>query len=344
MAQLKIANWNIEWMNRWFSVDTAGPPQMRSSQEISGVTDIDDLAGRVAQVIKDLGADVITVQEGPSRRSEMDLYVRDFLADAYEVQGPAGRGQQRVYALLKKGGAVIDAVWRIEEEHGIDLAGVWDADIDADLILDEYRFTRPPLVVGITTSTGREMRLVSVHTKSKYVHNGQSMWRDPARRHEFVKMAVAARRRIAAEALRIRQYLNALFEADEDAAIVVTGDFNDGPGLDFFERQYLLHNVADLIAGSPFVPQRMLRHAFVDLMPKEQNYTAEFFDFVDEVQRKVLLDHIFVSASLYWTGNTRTADGRIEHALYEAARKPSAPGSRERDPSDHRPQTVTLEV
>ena len=75
--------------------------------------------------------------------------------------------------------------------------------------------------------------------------------------------------------------------------IVITGDFNDGPGLDYFEKRYLTHNVAGLIAGSPYEPQRMLRHAFVDLMPKEKNFTAEFFDFVDGKDRKVLLDHIF---------------------------------------------------
>ena len=91
MAELKIANWNIEWMNRWFSPDTDGPARLRGSEEISGVSDIGDLVDRVTQVITGLGADVITVQEGPSRRSEMDLFVRDHLNDAYEVRGPAGR-------------------------------------------------------------------------------------------------------------------------------------------------------------------------------------------------------------------------------------------------------------
>jgi hypothetical protein len=36
--------------------------------------------------------------------------------------------------------------------------------------------------------------------------------------------------------MRIRQYLDARLDADPDAAIVVLGDFNDGPGRDLFEQ------------------------------------------------------------------------------------------------------------
>ena len=213
--------------------------------------------------------------------------------------------------------------------------------------LDEYSFTRPPLVVEVETNTQKTFRLISLHTKSKYVNNGEKMWKDPLLRKEFVEKALKARRRISAEAMRIREYLDACFMENANASIVVTGDFNDGPGFDYFERRYLTHNVAGLIAGSPFQPKSMLRHAFVDLVPKDLNFTAEFDDFINQIKgRKVLLDHIFVSASLFWDkkGN-RNADGTIEHNAFNGQIDNNAPHcSRRRLPSDHRPQSVTINV
>ena len=341
--ELRVANWNIEWMNRWFAADD-GPARFRKSREISGVTDISDLATRVAKVIQDMEADLVNIQEGPSRRSEMDLFVGTYLNGKYDVIGPAGKGQQKLYTLVRKDSRAVTCAWRIEKELGVDFGDVWEVDIDSDLVVDEYSFTRPPLVVGVETVSGRELRLLNLHTKSKYVHNGARMWRDPLQRKAFVKMAVKVRRRISAEAMRVREYLNALFADNAEADIVVTGDLNDGPGLDYFERRFLTHNVAGLIAGSPYVPQRMLRHVFVDTMDKALNYTAEFHDFVDGVNKKVLLDHIFVSPSLFWTGTNRTTVGKIEHDIFNAGSKPSALGDREKLPSDHRPQTTTMRI
>ncbi len=335
-STLKIANWNIEWMNRWFSADTEAP-RLRDGME--------GLACRVANVIDALKADVLTIQEGPSRRSEMELFVEKCLEGSYDVAGPAGKGQQKIYALFKKGS--VQRMCRLDEDRGFDFDDVWDADIDADMQLDAYRFTRPPLVVEIKTNSGKTFRLISIHTKSKYVHGQRALWNDPVRRPQFIEAALRARRRISAEAMRIREYLDLCLEEDNAARIVVTGDFNDGPGLDYFERRYLTHDVAGIIAGSPFRPRFMLRHAFVDLEQGARNFTAVFDDFVDNVKgRKVLLDHILVSAGLFWDDKCqRNARGRIEHAVFDSQIDSSKPTrSRQHLPSDHRPQSVTFKI
>ena len=94
MVALKIANWNIEWMNRWFTGDSQGAPRWKDPDEIPGtVTDIRALAGRVAGVIDAMAADILTVQEGPSRREETAFFVAECLGDRYDVVGPAGSGQ-----------------------------------------------------------------------------------------------------------------------------------------------------------------------------------------------------------------------------------------------------------
>ncbi|MCG8415483.1 MAG: hypothetical protein MI746_14810 [Pseudomonadales bacterium] len=344
MADFKFANWNIEWMNRWFTGDSDGAPQLRP--QISGVADVAELATRAANVITEIDADVITIQEGPSRLSEMALFVSNFLGSQYTVYGPAGKGQQKLYTLVNNDSQIVQNAVAIDDEHGIDFDDAWDVDVDGDMVPDGYYFTRPPLVllIDIDGDQGqRQLRSINLHTKSKYVHNGRSMWENPARRQEFIELALKARRRISAEAMRVRTYINRILDQSQDAPLIVSGDLNDGPGLDFFEQTYLTHNVAGLIAGSPYAPRRMLRHTFVDLMPEQLNYTAEFFDFVEGRDKQILLDHIFVSPGLFWHGNDRIADGRIEHDIFNNHIRNDLNG-RAQLPSDHRPQSVTIQV
>ncbi|WP_119167281.1 endonuclease/exonuclease/phosphatase family protein [Algihabitans albus] len=345
MPTLKIANWNVEWMNRWFTADNAGAPQLRRSEEVGGVSDLPGLCIRVAAVIEAMNADIVALQEGPSRKSEMVLFITQFLGDRYAVEGPAGAGQQKLYTLIKRSSDAVADVFRITQELGLDFEADWEVDVDRDLVLDSYGFTRPPLVLKIMTSSGRELRLINLHAKSKYVHQGERLWRDPLRRDEYVREALQARQRISAEAMRVREYLDLSFAQDEQAALALIGDFNDGPGFDYFEKRYLTHGLANTLAGSPYIPPRMLRHGFVDDMPKDLNWTAIFDDFIEEVEdRKILLDHILLSASLYWNAGTRASTGLIEHDVFNAQVREDLPGEREKLPSDHRPQSVTLEL
>ncbi|MFP4271175.1 MAG: endonuclease/exonuclease/phosphatase family protein, partial [Alphaproteobacteria bacterium] len=331
-------------MNRWFVADRSAAAFKRS-QDVSGVSDLRDLASRVGKVIDGLEADVLTVQEGPSRLDEMALFVDSVLGGRWEIVGPAGKGQQKLYALIRKDSRIIAAHARLEERDGFDFDDVYEVDIDGDLAVDAYRLTRPPLLVDLTLTTGRVIELMTLHAKSKYVHNGGNLWNNPATRPEFIEQALLARRRISAEAMRVRTYLNQRFAKDARVALVVTGDFNDGPGLDFFEQRFLTHDLAGLIAGSPYEPRRMLRHAFVDLVNKEDNYTAIFYDFIEEREKRPLLDHIFVSASLFWDdAGKRATDGTIEHAIWQASVDDTKPGHREKQPSDHRPQSALIQV
>jgi endonuclease/exonuclease/phosphatase family metal-dependent hydrolase len=343
VTQLKITNWNIEWMNDWF----VGGDEVGWHPRPGGIHDLEGLARRVAGVIEEMDADILTVQEGPSSADEMRLFVEQHLGNAYDVWGPSrGGGAQRMFALTKRANTVLtDAgISSITEDHGVDLIDSWTVDIDADHELDDYQFTRAPLLLLIEGITPAPIRVLSLHTKSKYVHRGRRLWNNPDTREEYVKQALVARRRISAEGMRVREYLNLCFDQDPKARLIVTGDFNDGPGLDYFERLYLTHNVAGLVAGSPFDPTRMLRHAFVDRMKREDNWTIEFYDFIDARRRKALLDHIFISPELFWHGGQPTMSGKIEHEIFETHSDEDARTNRDKHASDHRPQSVVLDV
>jgi len=336
---MKIANWNIEWMNRWFSADR-DDPELRPSHEISGVTDIKALCGRVARVIDDLEADVLTIQEGPSRLDEMELFVSQFLGNRYTVIGPAGKGQQKLFALIRNNGSARDAA-AVEETGSVRFDKPFLVDVDGNLELEDYDMTREPLLFEVTdAATGTRIHIVSLHLKSKYVHLGRSLWEDDQRRPEFVREAMEARRRISAEAMHVRRYLDELLEADLERPVIVTGDLNDGPGSDYFERHYLTHNIAGMLAGSPFDPPKMFRHGFIDRETRERNFTAIFDDFIDEINnRPILLDHILCSPGIYWD----VTDGRVEHEVFDAQIDHAASeDSRQHLPSDHRPQSVTF--
>ena len=336
---MRLMNWNIEWMNDWFVPIREGDPAWRTENPGRRIADVRALADRVAGVIRALRPDAVTIQEGPSRLGEMELFVRDHLDDGYTILGPAGFGAQKLYTLVRKGGAV-EAAERVWPEPGqVDFEEDWPVDVTGDLIVEGYGFTRPPLVVRLTVA-GRAVTVVNIHSKSKYIHGGRSLWDNEATRPQFVAQAVRNRRRIAAELMRVRHFLDEAMDADAEDRLIVAGDLNDGPGRDYFEELYLIQDVVAVVSGSPFRPQRMLRHAFVDRMLKAENWTARFDDFIDNVRdRPLLLDHILVSPSVYWGGLRAST---IEHGAFDAACVPGGSG-REARPSDHRPQTATLE-
>lgn len=346
---MKLMSWNVEHMNRWFEPDKDGPASLRD--RTFGVSDVPRLATRVAQVIQDIDPDILAIQEGPSRRSEMALFVERFLDDAYDIAGPTGRYGQYLFTLIKKGGAVTAFSRQTLAGDGltvVDLDDAFKADLDGDLTLSDLDFTRAPLVLDVTDAQGKTISVINMHLRSKYVSQGPTLWNTD--RPAFLREAVRDRRQISAEANRVRAYVNALFgEAfqharstgqGEEPRIVVLGDLNDGPGQDRFEQLYLTHNVIATIAGSPFQPRRMLRHAFIDKVNKEDNYSYIFDDYVEGINdRPVLLDHILLSAQLYF-GPLK--DAGIAHDVYQAAIDTSLPGENEKAPSDHRPVFAEL--
>lgn len=246
-------------------------------------------------------------------------------------------GAQKLYVLRKVDGAAASIDYALDLPT-LDLAEDWDVDVNGNMFLQAYDFTRVALVVDATLPAGRIIRIIVLHTKSKYVHRGESKWKDPLRRQEFIIEALLARRRISAEGFRLRTYLDNLLQDDLQHPIIVTGDFNDGPGRDYFERSYLTHNVTDIVLGSTFYPTLIFDHPIIKSVPAPALFTARFDDFVDEVKdRPLLLDHMLVSPAL----TTHVTDSGIAHGEYESEIVRTGVQRIER-PSDHRP--VWLEI
>ncbi len=334
---MKIMNWNIEWMNNWFS---------GNNDPVWGSKGLNEdrariCANKAAAVISDISPDVLCIQEGPSALAEMDLFLNEFLSDddgpIFEVIIGDDGGAQKLYVLRNRNGAIA-AMDRATDPASLGLAEPWDADVNGDMFLEGYDFTRLPLVVDIDPIGSAPIRMVVLHTKSKYVHAGEHKWNDPNRRQEFVVEALEARRRISAEGFRLRTYLDELISEESEARIIVTGDWNDGPGRDLFERSYLTHNVADIVLGSTFTPELIFFHPLLAFVSTPALFTARFDDFVDEIDdRPLLLDHFAVSPALKdWIANAEIAHDAFEAQISGNGR------AREDRPSDHRPIILEL--
>jgi exonuclease III len=333
---MRVVNWNIEWMNDWFV--GGGSVAFRKDNPRTGVTDVADLCRRVANVINNLNPDVLTVEEGPSDIREMELFVETYLVDGqrnrlFDIFGGIDGGGQKIYTLVKKGGEFRNAVIPTDD-FTLGLQDPWEADINGDYELEGYEFTRLPVVVeGTKEDENSKVRIVTLHTKSKYVHSGESLWSNPDTRIQYVKAALENRRRISSEAMRVRRYLDDLLNREIDSLVIMMGDFNDGPGIDYFEKRYLTHNVTDILLGSTYYPGLLFKHSFLERVPEHQRYTAIFDDFIDDIPgRHLLLDHILISPAL----SSRVKDSGIAHQEYDAGTDPNASG-RQKYVSDHRP-------
>jgi endonuclease/exonuclease/phosphatase family metal-dependent hydrolase len=345
MPNLKLASWNIEWMNDWF-MPGGGPAAFRPTFTRDGATnDTNVTAQRAANLILAVDADLIAIQEAASRQAEVDLFIQTYLtqgsAPLYQaIVGDSGASQK--LAFLWKPGSVTNVALAPSTQIQY-LLDSWQADVDGDALLDSYQFTRQPLVVNVTLGA-QQLQVIVMHTKSNFVNNGAQLWGNLGTRQQYVVEALKARRRNSAECMRTRLYLNQMLTTDPKVRVVVLGDLNDGPGQDYFEEFYLTHSVTDILVGTAFEPERMFTHAQHDVAPANR-YSAVFDDFVPVALpgRRLLLDHILLSPGFNsHTGlRRRHGTGAVEHAAYDGLINGTG-AKREDRPSDHRPASIGL--
>lgn len=337
---MRVMNWNIEHMNSWWQGGENDPPIMHASfpgnNFSPAITDVPALAQRVGQVVSDVDPDVLTIQEGPGEL-EMAAFLDQFVdGDNWEIRRGSGGAQALLVA------ARMDRVDAIDNGSpiagNIDLSQKFTADINADLEFDDVAFARKPQVVTIT-AIGSPITFINNHLKSKFVSGAETLFNAGGDdRKQFFADALIARRRISGEAYQIRSYVDEVLIADPAAQVIVTGDLNDGPGSDFFEENFLTHSVVDRVFGSVFHRDRQLTHVLLN--GDSTDFTAQFFDFISNETRDLILDHIGLSpgvlANWSWQGRVAVAEYQAQivndNALHE----------RDRQPSDHRPVVVDL--
>jgi endonuclease/exonuclease/phosphatase family metal-dependent hydrolase len=360
MPSLKVATFNVEWMvsvfgGRWADWETLGAtiPDTFAGRSlgpinIPSVADVPGLCRRIAGVIKRVNAKVIGIQEGPPLKQQLELFVERFLDDAYAVY-TSNSTWQTIHALVHR--SINDNVTAFAPNAAevkalaskVGYYGWGDVGKNERKL---HSFDRMPLVLRFRPAANKEVRFVVVHTKSKISKlKTRQQWE--ARDREAVLDALDSRRKLSAEMFQLRQYLDTqLAPPDQDAAVVVMGDFNDGPFAELIEREFLIHNVIDELVGSFLNPARYFKHA----MEPDALATATTTRFPDPLEGGAmtaeLIDHMLVSPGI-WTKKApfhlRKNSCKVETAAYDQFNADAAgDGERGLRPSDHRPVSATL--
>lgn len=165
-------------------------------------------------------------------------------------------------------------------------------DTDEDRIKEVYKHYRPPLEAEVEVDeTGTKFMLLVAHPKSKGIFDSMDMihWERESRRNRL---------KLFAECESIRNRIDSWIKDGLD--IVAMGDFNDGPGMDFYEFKWG-KSAVEIVIGNLFEPDMILRSLAGMPSWKYKGWrpsTARFKDRFTEDYINVLIDHILVSSGI----------------------------------------------
>lgn len=308
-AQMRIATYNVEWFNALF--DDAG--NLLDDDQWSArynVTRADQLAA-IGMVFTAMNADAVMVIEAPDHNgrrttvSALENFASVMKLRARKALVGFGNDTQQEIALLYDPDVLTaehDPKGEIIPQKGSDAAPRFDSvfriDLDIDDTADQVRFSKPPLEVAVTTAGGRRLRMIGAHLKSKAPHGAQG-------RDEAMRMSIANRRKQLAQAVWLRQRIEAHLGKAEP--LIVLGDLNDGPGLDEYEHLFGRSSV-EIIMGEGAETGLMLYdpHARNALTRRvgEVHSTSRFYLTAEKRYLQALLDYILISPDLMAQGPT----------------------------------------
>jgi len=290
---MRIATYNVEWFNSLF--DDAGHLINNDSWSSRwNVTKAQQTAG-LGAVFDAMDADAVMIIEAPDtspRRSSMkalEVFAEHFGLRAREaITGFTNHTQQEIALLYDP-----DVMTAAHDPRGDETVPPFNTEIRMDVDLDAHpdpiRWSKPPLEVAVTTASG-PLRLIGVHAKSKAPHGA----RDDT---EATRMSIQNRRKQLAQCIWLRKRVLQHLEANDD--LIVLGDFNDGPGLDEYEKLFGRSGI-EIVLGEDdtarmFDPHaRMVLGRRVGAMPATARFKRK-----GEPYLQALLDYIMVSPRLH---------------------------------------------
>ena len=291
---LRLATYNVEWFNALFDddgqlIDDGGWSarwNVTRAQQTAAL-------GRVFQA---LDADGVMIIEAPdtSRRRQGSKALATFaerfgLRTRSVVMGFANDTQQEIAFLYDPD--VLTAVHDPQGDatgHAPRFDGTLRFDLDTDAALDAVTWSKPPLELLVTVGP-RQVRLIGVHAKSKAPHGAVS-------KAEGMRIAIENRRKQLAQCIWLRRRVDQHLDAGED--VIVMGDFNDGPGLDDFEKLFGRSGV-EIVLGEDGPAGLFDPHAAqvlgqrIAAMPATARFAKR-----DGTYLNALLDYVMISAGL----------------------------------------------
>lgn len=343
---MRIATYNVEWFANLF--DAQG--RMLADDGWSArhnVTRADQLEA-LGIVFTALDADAVLIVEAPdTNRRRSTVAMLEAFAAQFELRCRAAvigfaNGTQQELALMYDPDRVSARHDPMGEAGAPEAAfaaprfdGSYRIDLDIDAAPETVRFSKPPLEMALRTAAGTELRLIGVHVKSKAPHGASTP-------EQVMRLAIQNRRKQLAECIWLRQRVVEHLTACEN--LIVLGDFNDGPGLDEYEKLFGRSGV-EIVLGEDAPadlrlhdPHARLRRAHATAAAPA---SARFYLDAEGQYFSAMLDFVMISPSLL----PRHPKWRIWHpfddpALYKVSELREALLTA----SDHYPVTLDIEV
>ena len=300
---LRIATYNVEWFTNLFGHHD----KLLADEEWSSRYRVKrrDQLRAIADVIKAVDADAMMIIEAPDTGGDRNSVraLQNFaegygLRQSRALSGFESHTRQEITLLYDPGVVEVRHAPMGERSDGRSFtrAPRFDSKFRYDLGVDGQRdvhtFSKPPLEVALThTPSGKALRLIGVHAKSKAVHGASGA--------AAVKIALENRTKQLAQCVWIRQRVEDHIAAGE--SVIVLGDFNDGPKQDGLEAQFEKSGV-EVVLGDPRQPETHLKDPnaalWLDPMQGWALSSARFYHAGLKWYVNTLLDYVMLSPDL----------------------------------------------
>ncbi len=304
---MRLATYNICWFTNLFDADAV----LLRDEQRSAIHDVTRVrqADAIATVLRAVDADCFAIIEAPNQGKRHDcVRALEGFAASYGLRQARAMigfesGTDQEIALLYDP----DVVSVRHDPVGVPMAkdtpaevldpaprfdGVYALDLDGDGEIDLHRFSKPPLEAALRwRAAGRDLRLIAVHAKSKAPHGAET-------EADAARISLINRRKQLAQCAWLRARIEEHLTRGDD--VIALGDFNDGPGLDKYERVFGRSGV-EVVMGDPGDPGRLMCNPYARrVMPPygARPSTARFYNRRTEGFLNALIDFVMISPDL----------------------------------------------
>lgn len=361
MEEFKLATWNIEHSDRL--VDDDGRV----------IEDARPRLDAIAEEIAAIDADILMVCEGPKGEARARAFF-DRVAPGYSLVTRGSedwrtygvQGTQWIWFLIARRAPVAGRLLHLDRWNELTTPAWADQrrgnrwnisypifEADGERLRFHVPGThghyRQPQVLQVEIDLGlagrQHLEVIGCHLKSKI--NRISPKGDAYADDFFdtqpglVADVMTSRIKLTTESTDIRYYIEGRFLSEPNAAVIVVGDLNDGPGKERIEKRFLYHDLVSNLQGDVFLARQFLNHALFDFDGDARWSYDLKRDRLDPARNpRILLDHVMFTQSLTGADGPNTAlfrarsgGGRVEHEVHHriAAGRP-----RSAQTSDHR--------
>lgn len=292
---MRLATYNIEWFTHLFNEEN----ELLLDNAWSARRDVTrkEQADSIAFVIETIDPDGILIVEAPNNsKKKSTIKSLENFAHHYGLRqikakiGFSSKTQQEIAFLFDPDILSVehDPLGDINTPDSISprFDQTYLLDIDTDQEPEQHVFSKPPLELKIETNLGSKLRLIGVHIKSKAPFGAKN-------KNDEIRISIENRRKQLAQSLWLRSRIDTHLSNNEK--LIVLGDFNDGPGLDEFEKLFGKSSI-EILLGQHLEPAMQMYSPYINShsVGDDEYSTARFFDHKNKIYLNLLLDFIFV--------------------------------------------------